>query len=193
MSEETKSNHPWFTIFAAIFIVAAATAAYVYFGRIPTPYKGQILSVTIYPIHQNLDQPTTTQGLGGQGETFDEVLILADVRITNVAKIPLYLHDIWAVTNFPGETDRSAAAAAEDFGKIFIAYPDLQHYKKAPLVRETTLKPGQQVEGMMIFNYQMDKAKWDTHTGIDLHISFIHQNPLVLSVNPAQTQIVTTK
>lgn len=188
MSEETKSYHPWFTIFAAIIIVAAATAAYVYFARIPTPYAGQVLSVNIYPIHQKLDQPTTVEGVGGQGDVFNEVLILADVRIRNVAKIPLYVHDMWAIADFPGESDRSDASSASDFDKVFIAYPDVQKYKKAPLLRDTTIQPGQQIEGMMIFNYQMDKAKWDTHTGIDLYISFIHQNPLVLHVPAATNQ-----
>ena len=192
MSEETKSYHPWFTIFAAIIIVAAATAAYFYFGYVPAPYAGQVLSVNVYPIHQNLDQPSTTQGVGGQGEVLDEVLILADVRIKNVAKIPLFVHEMWSVANFPGETDQSAAAAASDFDKVFIAYPDLAKYKKAPLLRDTTIQPGQQVEGMMIFSYQMDKAKWDTQTGIDLHISFIHQNPLTLHVNAGQSQVVST-
>jgi hypothetical protein len=188
MSEETKSYHPWFTIIAAIVIVAVATAAYVYFGRLPTPYSGQLLSVNIYPIHQDLDQPTTTEGVGGQGDVFNEVLVLADVRIKDVAKIPLYLHDMWLVTNFSGESDTSTAASASDYDKVFIAYPDLKQYKKAALLREITLQPGQQVEGMMIFSYQMDKAKWDTRTGMDINISFIHQHPLVLHVTAANGQ-----
>lgn len=193
MSEETQSYHPWLTIFAAILIVAAATAAYVYFGRVPTPYAGQVLSVNIYPIHQNLDRPSSTLGIGGQGDVFDEVFVLADVRIKNVSKIPLFVHDMWAVADFPGETDRSAAASTSDFDKVFIAYPDLAKYKKAPLLRDTTIQPGQQVEGMMIFNYQMDKAKWDANTGIDLRISFTHQNPLILHLSAAQSHMVSTK
>jgi len=185
MSEETKSYHPWFTIFAAIIIVAAGTAAYVYFGRVPTPYTSQVLSVNIYPIHRDLSQPSTTGGIGGQNEVFDEILVLADVRITNVAKIPLYLHDMWVVTNFPDESDRSTAASTSDFEKVFIAYPDLKQYEKAPLLRDITIQPGQQVEGMLVFNYQMNKAKWDTRTGMDITLDFIHQNPLVLHVaNP---------
>lgn len=188
MSEETKSYHPWLTILAAVVIVAAATAAYVYFARIPTPYSGRLLSVNIYPIHQDLDQPTTTEGVGGAGDVFNEILVLADVRVKNVAKIPLYLQDMSMVADFPGETDTSSAASASDFDKVFVAYPALDKYKKAPLLRNITLQPGQQVEGLMVFNYQMDKSKWDTNTGTDIHLSFIHQNPLILHINAAQSR-----
>ncbi len=182
MSEETKSYHPWLTIVAAVIIVAIGIAAYVYFGRVLTPYAGQVLSVNVYNIHQNLDQPTTTEGVGGQGDEFNETLVLADVQIKNIAKIPLYVREMSSTAIFPGETDSSAAVSSSDFDKLFIAYPDLQKYKKAPLLRDTTIQPGEQIEGLMIFSYQMDKAKWDTHTGLDITISFIHQNPLVLHI-----------
>lgn len=193
MSEETQSYHPWFTILVAIVIVAAATAAYVYFGHIPTPYSGQVLGINLYPIHENLDEPGTTGGIGGQGDVFDEILVLADVRIKDVAKIPLYLDDMAAVTSFPGATDRSAAASASDFDKLFIAYPALDQYKQSPLRRNITLQPGQQVEGLMIFSYQMDQAKWNTSTGMDVHLSFVHQNPLILHIPAAQIHIVSVK
>lgn len=188
MSEETKSYHPWFTIFAAVIIVAAGIVAYIYFGHIPTPYSGQVLSMNVYNIHQNLDQPTTTEGVGGQGDQFNETLVLANVSIKNVAKIPLYLRDMSANAIFPDDTDHAAAVSSSDFDKLFIAYPDLRKYKEAPLLRDTTIQPGEQIEGLMIFSYQMDKAKWDTHTGLDVTISFIHQNPLILHVTAATSE-----
>jgi hypothetical protein len=189
MSEETRAYHPWFTIIAAFVIVTAAIAFYVWYARVPTPYAAQVLSVNVYPIHRDLSQPTSTEGIGGQNDVYDEVLLLADVRITNVAKIPLYLRDMWADVDLPDESDRSSAASGSDFEKVFIAYPDLQQYKKPPLPRDLTLQPGQQVEGMMIFNYQqMDKAKWDSRTATDIGISFIHQKPLVLHLANQQAE-----
>jgi hypothetical protein len=180
MSEETKSYHPWLTILIAFVVVSVAIAAYVYFARVPTPYSAQILSVNVYPIHQDLSPPSTTQGIGGENETYDQVLVLADVRLQAISKVPLYLHDMWANVNLPGESDRSSAVSASDFDKVFIAYPDLRQFQKLPLQRDITLQPGQQVEGMMIFSYQMNKATWDSHTSMDITLDFIHQKPLVL-------------
>lgn len=183
MNEETSSSRSVLIVLAAILIAAGAVAAYVWIARVPTPYKGQVLTVHVYPIHRDMTQPTTTEGLGGQKETYDEIIVLADVSIQNVSqKVPLFLRDMSAVVNLPDETDRSTAASASDFEKVFEAYPDLQQYKKAPLQRDLTLQPGQQAEGQLIFNYQMSQQQWDTRTGMDINISFIHQQPMVMHV-----------
>ena len=187
MSEETRPYHPWFTILAAFVIVTAAVVFYVWYARVPTPYAGQVVSVSVYPIHHDLSQPTTTEGIGGHNDVYDEILLLVDVRITNVARIPLFLRDMWADVNLPDSPYRSSAASTSDFDKVFIAYPDLQQYKKPPLLRDLTIQPGQTVEGMMIFNYQMDKAKWDSRTGTDVGLSFIHQKPFILQLPNQQT------
>jgi hypothetical protein len=84
------------------------------------------------------------------------------------------------VVHLPDEDQRSLAASQTDFGKVFIAYPDLKPLRKDPLLRDITLTPGQQVEGMLIFNYQISKAQWDSRTGMDITMTFQHQKALVL-------------
>jgi hypothetical protein len=182
MSEENSPSRILLIILAAIIIPVAVVAAYVVINREAVPYAGQVLSVNVYPIHRDFSQPTTTEGIGGQNDVYDEILLLADVRIQNTTKIPLFIHDMWATVDLPDETDHSTAASGSDFEKVFIAYPELKQYQKSPLRRDFTIQPGQQVEGQMIFNYQMNKAKWDSRTGTDISISFLHQNPLVLHV-----------
>jgi len=182
MSEESTFSRTILILAAAIVIPVVAVAAYVFFARVPTPYSGQILSVNVYPIHQDLSQPSTVQGVGGQNETYDQVLILADIRIQAISKVPLFLRDMWANVNLPTETDRATAVSASDFDKVFIAYPELRQFQKPPLKRDMTLQPGQQAEGMVIFSYQMNKATWDARTGTDISLDFIHQKPLVLHI-----------
>jgi hypothetical protein len=182
MTEENSSYRAALIIIAAFVIAVSAVAAYVWFGRVPTPYAGQVLSTHVYSIHHNLSQPSSTEGLGGQNDVYDEIIVLANVRIQNVAKIPLFLHDMTATANLPDEVDHSTAASDSDFDKVFIAYPDLAPYKQAPMPHELTIPPGQTVVGQMIFNFQMPQAQWDTRSSMDISINFLHQEPLILHV-----------
>ena len=147
-----------------------------------------MLSVNVKPIHRVLStgpvNGSRTEGVQGQPDIYDEVIVLAEVRIKNQTDIPLFLHDMWGVVHLPDEDQRSLAASGRDFAKVFVAYPDLKPLRKDPLPRDLTLTPGQQVEGMVIYNYQISKAQWDSRTGMDLTFTFLHQKPLVLQVAP---------
>lgn len=184
MSEETRSYYPLLGVLIACVIVAVGALAYFHFGRIPPPYSGQVVSFYAYPIHRDLDRSGVTRGANGHNETFDEVLVLADVRVKNLSKAPLKLSDIWAVLNLPGETLQSGASSEVDFHQVFDAYPDLKSHEKPPLVRGVTIQPGQQTEGMMVFYYQINKALWNMRTGTNITLTFTTQNPLVLHVAP---------
>lgn len=187
MSEETKSSNAWLSVGGAFVIVVLAIAAYVYFNSKPPVHAGEVLSVNIYPIHRELNTGTPNgggeKGIAGQGDTFDEVIVLVDARIKNQTDIPLFLHDMWAVVDLPDdEQQRSLASSQTEFAKVFVAYPGLKPLRKDPLQRDITLQPGQQVEGMMIFNYQISKAQWDSRNGMDITMTFQHQKPLLLHV-----------
>lgn len=182
MSEENSPLRIILIIVAAIVIPIVVVAAYVLINREPVPYSGQVLSLNAYPIHRDLSQKTTPDGLGGQTEVYDQVLVFADVRIQNTAKIPLFLHDMWAVVNLPDENERTSAVSASDFDKVFIAYPDTKEYQKPLLSRDLTIQPGQSAEGELIFNYQITKEQWQSAKTMNVGISFLHQNPLIMQV-----------
>ena len=180
MSEENPSYRIVLIVVIAIVVVVGAIAAYVYFGREPNPYQGQLLSVNVYPIHRELKQPTTTEGTAGQNQTYDEVLVFADVSVKNTTNIPLYLRDMWAIVDLPDETSRSSAASVEDSHEVFIAYPQTKQYEKPLLARDTTIQPGQQAQGTIVFNFQMSQKQWQSASDVAVYLSFAHQNPLVL-------------
>lgn len=183
MNEDNPSYRIVLIIIAAIVIAAGTIGGYVWVNWVPTPYKGQVLSVNFYPIHHDITQPTTTEGIGGQTESYDEVLAFADVSIKNVSKAPLYIEDMWAVVNLPNETDRSGAASETDFAKVFVAYPQTKPFQNPPLRRGITIQPGQQVKGEMVFNFQMSQEKWNSRTGMDINIGFLNQGAMVMHVS----------
>ena len=180
MSEENPSYRIFLIVIAAIILVLGAIAAYVYIGREPNPYQGKILSVNTYSIHRDITQPTTAEGMGGQKETYDEMLVFADVSVKNTTNIPLYLRDMWAIVDLPDETSRSSAASVEDSHEVFIAYPQTKQYEKPLLARDTTIQPGQQAQGTIVFNFQMSQKQWQSASDVAVYLSFAHQNPLVL-------------
>jgi hypothetical protein len=166
----------------AAVVVVAAIAAYVFLGRKPPVHSGQVLSVNIYPIHRDLKAAAGTEGMQGSGDSYDHLILLADVSIKNETNIPLFLRDMYADVQLQENPQRSAAATVTSLEKVFIAYPELKQYQKTPLARDITLQPGQQVEGEMGFVFPMSKAEWDSRDGLDLTFIFLHQNALKLHV-----------
>jgi hypothetical protein len=188
MSKETTTSKAWFPVVAAsCVLVVLAIGAFLWIHFTPPVHAGQVLSVNVYPIHRELStgpvNGSRTDGVQGQPDIYDELIVLADVRIRNQTDIPLFLHDMSGVVHLPnGEDQRSLAASERDFDKVFIAYPDMKPLRKDPLPHDLTLTPGQQVEGMVIYNYPISKAQWDSRTDMDLMFSFLHQKSLVLNV-----------
>jgi len=148
VEDSRSSNHAWLTVIVAFVIVSLAIGAYFYINDKPPVDAGQVLSLDIYPIHRDLSTGPTTEGLAGEGETYDEVLVFANVRIENRTNIPLFLQDMWTILNPDGDPQRSTAASKSDFDKVFLAYPDVRKFRKDPMPRDLTIQPGQKVEGM---------------------------------------------
>jgi hypothetical protein len=190
MSEEKITSKAWFPAVAAtVVLVLLAVGAYVWIKLIPPVHTGQVLSIDIYPIHRELStgpvNGAKTDGLQGQPDIYDQLIVLANVRVKNQTNIPIFLHDMWGIVRLQNdEEQRSLAASARDFDKVFIAYPELKPKRKDPLPRDLTLTPGQQVEGMVIYNFPISKDQWDSRQDMEMHFSFLHQNSLVLSVPP---------
>src|ERR1700733_2608682 len=177
-----SSNHAWLTVLAAFVIVVLAIGAYVLINNKPPVSAGQVLSLDIYPIHRDLSTGPSTEGMAGESETYDEVMVFANVRIANQTDIPIFLQDMWAILDLPDGPQRSTAASQTDFDKVFIAYPDVHQFRRNPVQRDLTLQPGQKTEGLMIFHFDIPKTQWDARNGLELHVSFQHQNSLVIQV-----------
>lgn len=189
--QERSGLNPAVTALIAIAIVAAVVGGYLWATWTGPVHAGQVTSVTVYPIHREL---STGGGLGsvdGGPNVYDEVIVLANVKIKSTTKLPLYLHDMWGdLTLHDGKTERSLAADDSDFGKVFVAYPKLASVEKTPVPREVTLQPGQEVEGQMVFHFPDTKQDWDGRQSFEITVEFTNQKPLVLPVTAAEVTTV---
>lgn len=182
MAEETNSNkRALLIVLAATVIVVLIIAGYVYFGEKPPVAVGSIVKLDVVPIHSQMRVGEGAQGVQGGLETYDQLIVLAEIQIRNQTNIPLFLHDMWATLAMAnGDEQRSLGANKSDFQNAFIAYQQLAPFKQEPLQRDITLQPGQTVQGLVIFHYPITKDQWDARHGFEAVISFVHQKNLVL-------------
>jgi hypothetical protein len=168
-------------VLIAVVIVTLAIGAYFYFGAVPPAASGEITHLTAYPIHRDSKgEKAADPNVAKTENAFDQIIVVAEVRLRNQSAGPIFLSDMSALLSLPTEEHRSLAAIASDYDRVFVAYPELAPMKHEPLLRDTTIPAGATAEGQLVFNYPITKDQWDMRRSLDLTISFLHQKDLVL-------------
>ncbi|QNI33321.1 hypothetical protein H7849_05000 [Alloacidobacterium dinghuense] len=182
MDEERNSGkRSLLIVLVATVIVVVTIAAYVYIDEKPPVVAGQILKLDITPIHTEMRVGAGAQGVQGGMDTYDQLLITAEVQVRNQGTYPIYLHDMWSnLTTSTGDQERCLAANNTDFQSVFVAYPQMASFKAEPLLRDITLQPGQIAHGLVIFHYPMTKDQWDARHSFQAVLAFTNQKDLVL-------------
>jgi len=169
----------WASLIAAIVIIAAI-AVYVIAGQKPVAATGEIEQVWAHPHHPE------TSGIDASGASmakqgFDQVLVFAKVKLHNQSNQPLFLHNVMANTTLDDGIHSSYAATAADYDRVFIAYPNLTIPHGPPLSLDTTIPPGQTVEGTVVSSFRMSKQQWDARKSLNFTFGIRYQPNLVLA------------
>jgi hypothetical protein len=169
------------TLVIAAIVVSIALGLYVYLGQKPPVAAGEILTMNLYPVHALVNNGGGSEGMPGQGEYYDQLLILAKIKIRNQTDIPLFLQDIAATIKLPdGSEQVNVTASDKDMDRVFQAYPSLNFLRGESIRRDITLTPGESVQGLTIFNFPITKEQWDTLQSAKVVVSFMHQKNLEL-------------
>jgi hypothetical protein len=168
------------TIAIAAVVVSIAIGLYVWIGEKPPVARGDVLTMNLYPVHTLINNGGGGDtGMAGNAEYYDQLLILAKVKITNQTDIPLFMQDISAAIKMPDGSDQvNVTASDKDMDRVFQAYPSLSYLRAASIPRDTTLSPGQSVQGLAIFNFPITKEQWDSLQTAKVVVSFMHQKNL---------------
>jgi len=174
------SGHLIIAAVVATILVSVAIAVYVIMGQNPQPVTGEILSVTAHPMHLE------TSGFDANGapmpkESFDQVYVFTQVRLHNQSKEPMFLSDIMTNATLPDGIHSSYAASASDYDRVFAAYPGIPVPHDKALPHNTTIDPGQTVEGSVVSAFKLTKEAWDARKDLNFTFSFRYQPSLVLA------------
>jgi hypothetical protein len=186
--EFTKgSSHViWASLVAAV-LVSIAIAIYVIAGQKPPMSTGANEQVWVHPQHSE------TSGLDANGapmakESFDQVYVFALVKLHNQSKQPLFLHNIMANATLSDGIHSSYAATAADYERVFLAYPAMPVPHGKALSIETTIDPGQTVEGSIVSSFRLTRQEWDAHKDLNFTFEFRYQPNLVVA--PQLTAVI---
>jgi len=184
--EFTKgTSHVVIAAIAATVVVSIAIAIYFITGQTPPVVTGDVVAVWAHPLHAE-SKGYDANGAPIPKESFDQVYVFTQVRLTNQSKTPLFLTSAMANATLPDGIYSSYAASATDYERVFLAYPDMPvPHNKALALDNTTIDPGQTVEGTVVSAFKFSRAQWDSRKDLSFTFSFRYQPNLVLKPNVA--------
>jgi hypothetical protein len=178
------TSHVLVAAVVSAILVSAAIAIYMFAGQKPPAVTGDIVAVWAHPQH------TETSGLDANGapmpkESFDQVLVFAEVRLHNQSKQPMFLRNIMTNATLDDGIHSSYAATEADYGRVFLAYPDMPVPHGTPLPMELTLNPGQTADGNFVSSFRLSKQQWDARKALNFTFTFRYQPVLVVAPHTA--------
>lgn len=188
--ELTKGSSPIVVAsVVAVVLVCIAVALYIFYGQKPPAATGQVVAVWAVPHHAE------TSGFDASGarvptDTFDQMLVFAEVKLHNQSKMPLFLNGVTGNVTLADGIHTSYAASQSGYNDVFLAYPDLKVPHGAPLISDATLQPGQTLDGSIVCSFRMTKQDWDARKGLSFGFGFQYQPPLQLI---PQTAVITDR
>ncbi|HEX8711079.1 MAG TPA: hypothetical protein VF730_04335 [Terracidiphilus sp.] len=188
--ELTKGTSPIVVAsIVAVVLVCIAIALYVFYGQKPPLATGNVVAVWAVPHH------VETAGFDASGarvptETFDQMLIFAQVRLHNQSQVPLFMNQMTGNVTLADGVHTSFAAPRSGYNDIFVAYPDLNVPHGAPLASDATIQPGQTVEGTIVCSFRMTKQEWDSRKDLNFGFGFRYQPSLKLT---PQASVITDR
>ena len=187
--ELTKgSSHVVWAAIIATVVVSLAIGAYVLLEQKPPIATGEIVAVWAHPQH------TETSGLDASGapmpkQEVDQVMVFTEVKLHNQTDHPLFLANVLTNATLAGVIHSSYAANVGDYERIFIAYPNIPVPHNTPISPlDTTINPGQTVEGTFVSAFKMTKQEWDARTKLNYTFNFRYQPGLTVTPKVAITE-----
>lgn len=175
-----SSHIIWATLIAAIAITAAVWVFWTAIHKPPIA-TGQVTQIWAHGVH-TLSTPIDANGVQYTPETFDQVLVFANLRLHNQSDKPIVLREVLINSTFEDGPHSSFVAGATDYQRIFVAYPELKDLRGEPIIRETVITPGQTLSGMVVSSFRVTKEQWASHKDLSITVQFQYHPDLTIPI-----------
>ncbi len=166
-------------LIASAVLGLVCAVAYLYSSRHTVTLA--VTHVAVLPTHTVFK--TDSKIVGAKGEAQDDLYVLATVRIDNRLRMPLFLSDFTSTLTTADDAVTTASAVEKnDLANLYVTFPALKPLASAPLLRESTVQPGDRAEGMVLLHFPITQADWEQRKSATLTLDFYHQDPLTVSI-----------
>lgn len=145
----------------------------------PPVLEGTVTQLWIHPMHTVVAHKDAA-GVVQAPETFNQVLVLAQIHLHNRSKQAVILSHLLTNLQMPSGEDSGYAATATDYDRIFVAYPELARLRTHALVPDTVIAPQGSVDGMIISSFQLTDDQWKQQSGMNFEIDLKMHPALIL-------------
>jgi hypothetical protein len=171
-----------FTVPALIALAILGVALGIFFWL--TPFRTADLTVThtaTVPTHTVFATNTRLVGVPDPAE--DAFYVLSTVHIHNRLHVPLFIKDITGTLTEPDDSALTASAIEKnELPNLYVTFPQLKPLSSAPLLRETTIQPGADAEGMVILEFPVGQNEWSKRKSATVTVDFYHQGPFTIEI-----------
>ena len=175
------TSHVVIAAIIAGLVVSIAIAIYVIANQKPPFATGEVTAVWAHPQH------TVTSGFDASGapmekQEVDQVMVFTTVRLQNKTDHSIFLGNVTTNVTLDDGIHSSYAANKGDYDRIWVAYPNIPVPHLAPISPlDTTIDPGQTVEGTFVSAFMMTQQQWDARKKLDYTFNFRYQPALTVA------------
>jgi hypothetical protein len=166
----TRNLPPIAPVVVAIVLVAAVVAALAFINRSKPAGQGSIDGIFF-----------------SQPSGMPNPMILVAITLHNTGDKTLYIKSISAAVDTDQGNQSDDAAAARDYDRYLLAYPDLQGHGR-PLEVETKIPPGGEQKATVLISPSLTKDQFDARKEATVTIEPYDQRPIVLHEKIAPTK-----
>jgi hypothetical protein len=143
-----------------------------------------ILRTAVVPTHTvfKSDESGGTTVVG-EDQAEDNLYVLITLRIEDRLDLPIFIKDLTAtLTLKDGQVFTTSAAEKQDLPAIYSAFPVVTPLVSTPLLRETTITPGEHAEGMILLRFPVTKDAWERRRNAILNVDLYHQGQQTIRI-----------